>query len=500
MNILLVMNTPDERAWYEEQLYLSGHDATTCATAKMALEYCQQMYFPLIVLDCHVPDIPAEELCRRIRGLPQERYSLIFAIVDPATCAHFHTMIEIGVDDYLLKPVEAIQFRLRLGLLERRARYAHAMEILRTTQSYAGNIVESSLDMIIAVDMRRHIVEFNKAAQEAFGYRLEEVLGKHVDMLYTDAVESATISQTTILQGRCIREIWNKRKNGDLFLCLLSASILRDMYGNPIGIMGISRDITNQKRSEEALKQAHADLERQNLDLARAAKLKDDFLSLISHELRTPLTVILSHAELLHEGLYGLLDETQLASVESIQQSGHRLATLINDMLDFSKLQQGRLELKLAAVAIDRLCQVCLQTVEPQAAEKKLKLTSTLDPAVQHIQADERLLMQVLLNLLRNAVKFTLYGGKVGLDVHGDPAQQAVHFVVWDTGIGIAEEDLNKLFQPFVQLDAGLTREYVGAGLGLSMVCQIINLHGGSIAVESKLGQGSRFTVTVPWN
>lgn len=500
MNILLVMNAPEERAWYEEQIYLSGHEATACVTAKIALECCQQMHFPLIILDCQVPDITAEELCRRIRGLPQDRYSLLFAIIDPANCARFQAMIDAGVDDYLLKPVDAVQFRLRLGLLERRARYAHAMEILRTTQSYAGNIVESSLDMIIAVDMRRHIVEFNKAAQETFGYRLEEVLGKHVDMLYADTGESAAIAQTTILQGRCVREIWNKRKNGDIFPCLLSASILQDIYGNPIGIMGISRDITVQKKAEEALKNAHAHLEQQHLELVQAAKLKDDFLSLISHELRTPLTVILSHAELLHEGIYGLLDETQLASVESIQQSGHRLTTLINDMLDFSKLQQGRIELKMGSVAVENLCQVSLQAIQPQVVEKKLNLSVSIDPEVHHIQVDERLLMQVLLNLLRNAVKFTLYGGKIGLEVRGDPTQQMVHFVVWDTGIGIAEEDLNKLFQPFMQLNTGLTREYVGAGLGLSMVCQIINLHGGSIAVESKLGQGSRFTVTLPWN
>lgn len=499
MNTLIVVTNPAERACYEEQLSLAGHDVLACEAGQIALEQCQQMYFPLIVLDCGLPDITAEAFCRSIRAMPQDKQSAVLILADADACPQLPSLIDAGADDYLLKPVDPTTFRLRIHLLERQIRHAQAMEILRTAQTYAGNILESSLDMIIAVDLKRHILEFNRAAQETFGYRLEEVLGKHVGMLYVDAEESAQISHTTMLHGRCVREILNKRKNGEVFPCLLAASVLRDLSGNPIGIMGISRDITERKRDEEALKQAKQQLERQNVELMHAARLKDEFLSLLSHELRTPLTVILSQLELLHEGMYGNLNDVQLSTLESIQQSSHRLTALINDMLDFSKLSKGQFELKRVQVNVELLCQFSLQAVYQQATAKELTLSSNIDRQVQHIQADERLLIQVLLNLLRNAVKFTPAGGSVGLEVQGHADQEHVHFIVWDTGIGIAKEDIDRLFQPFVQLDPRLTREYLGAGLGLSMVGQIVNLHGGHITVESTVGQGSRFTVSLPW-
>ena len=501
MDILIIGTNPVERSWFEEQTYLFGHEVTACATGKAALEHCQHTFFPLIIItDSELSDMRVEEFCHRIRTLPREAHSIVLVVVEQEKIRNIQTLIDVGVDDYLLRPIEKTQFRLRLAILERRIKHEQAMEILRTAQTYAGNILESSLDMIIAVDMKRHIMEFNRAAQETFGYRLEEVLGKHVDMLYADTAEAANVSKTTLQQGRCVREILNRRRNGEVFPCLLAASILCDIYGKPIGIMGISRDITHRKHAEEELKQTHAELARQNVALARASKLKDEFLSLISHELRTPLTVILSQAELLHEQMYGILNETQQSAVESIETSGHRLLGLINDIIDFSKINQGRLEIKLTSIPVEPLCQTSLQLVFQQAQEKQLKLSSMLDKNVMTIKADERLLKQVLSHLLHNAVKFTPKGGEVGLEVQGHPEQGVMHFVVWDTGIGIAEEDIDRLFQPFVQLDAGLSREYVGAGLGLAMVCHIVNIHGGNIAVKSKLGQGSRFTVTLPWN
>jgi signal transduction histidine kinase len=140
-----------------------------------------------------------------------------------------------------------------------------------------------------------------------------------------------------------------------------------------------------------------------------------------------------------------------------------------------------------------------LQVITQQARKKHLKISLMIDKNVTTIQADESRMKQVLLNLLGNAVKFTHKSGEVGLEVQGDTEQRVIHFTVWDTGIGIAEEDKERLFQPFVQLDSSLSREYTGAGLGLSMVCHIVNMHGGSISVESEVGKGSRFTVSLPW-
>jgi PAS domain S-box-containing protein len=500
MNILLVKPNPLERAQCEEHIHLLGHDVTACTTAKVALDHCQQQFFPLIIFDVPLSDMTPEKFCRQIRAFPQEKRSLLMACVGLEHRAQIQPLVETGIDDYILKPLDPMQVTLRISIVERRIRHEHAMEILRTAQTYAGNIVESSLDMIIAVDLQRHIVEFNRAAQETFGYRLEEVLGKHVDILYADTAEASRISQTTLQNGRCVQEIMNIRRNGELFPCLLSASILQDQYGRPIGIMGISRDITDLKRGQEALKIAHDELERQNLALARASRLKDEFLSLISHELRTPLTVILSQAELLKERLYGGLNQTQRSVVENIEQNGQHLLNLINDMLDFSKMTHGHQELHVTTVNVQHLCQTSIDAVEAHLHTKHLKLSTRFDPHVTTIQADERLFKQMVLYLLENAVKFTPPGGELGLEVRGDADQHRVHLIVWDTGIGIAQEDIERLFQPFVQLDTRLSREYVGAGLGLAMTYRIVNSHGGHIGVESQIGQGSRFTVTLPWD
>lgn len=503
MKTLIVEHCPTERALLEEQFYLLEHEVTACATAKIALEYCQKTLYPLIVMDLELPDMNGVEFCRQLRGLPQGENNMILVITGHDKLKGLQAAIEAGADDYLTRPIDINLLKVRLTIIEQQlhclAEHRQAEEALRISQTFAKNIIESSLDMIIAVDTERRIIEFNRAAQKTFGYRLEEVLGKHVDMLYADKTESNTVPRTMIEHGRYVQEIYNKRKNGEIFPCLLSASILRDAQGNQVGFMGISRDITERKRAEEALKKAHAELEQQNVELARASKLKDEFLSVMSHELRSPLTVVLSQSELLQEGLYGRLNKKQLEAVESIGKSGHRLLALINDILDFSKISQGEFKLKRAPVSVEAICQTCLQATSDQAQEKHLKISSMVDRSVTIIQADEVRLKQVLLKLLGNAVKFTNEGGEIGLEIHGDTEQHMVHIVVWDTGIGIAEEDKKHLFQPFVQLNRGLTREYIGTGLGLSMVCHIVNMHGGSISVESEIGKGSRFTVSLPW-
>ncbi|NTU80130.1 MAG: hypothetical protein HGA45_12110, partial [Chloroflexales bacterium] len=165
-----------------------------------------------------------------------------------------------------------------------------------------------------------------------------------------------------------------------------------------------------------------------------------------------------------------------------------------------SKIATGQLTLALGPVDVPLLCRLSTHMVAQQALTKQITLTSTLDSQLETIPADARRLTQILVNLLANAVKFTPAGGQVGLEVRGDAAQQTATFTVWDTGIGIAEDDLPRLFQPFVQLDSKLSRQYAGTGLGLALVQRLVQAHGGSVAVSSTPGQGSRFSVTLPWD
>ena len=235
-------------------------------------------------------------------------------------------------------------------------------------------------------------------------------------------------------------------------------------------------------------------------ELERAARLKDEFLANMSHELRTPLNSILGMAEILKENVYGDLNSEQQQSVGYIEESGNHLLALITDILDMAKIEAGKTELLIAPVVAQDVCQASLLFVKQTAQKKQINVSTAFDPAVDVVQTDERRLKQILVNLLSNAVKFTPEGGQIGLEVTGDKAAGVVRFVVWDTGIGIARQDMSRLFQPFEQLDNRLSRQYEGTGLGLVLVYRLVELHGGSVTVESEgKDKGSRFTVSLPW-
>ena len=260
-------------------------------------------------------------------------------------------------------------------------------------------------------------------------------------------------------------------------------------------------EIAERKRIEKALlKQAEA-LADANTKLTTISRHKDRFFANMSHELRTPLNAILGAAELLNEGIQGAMNAKQLNTVRMISDSGEHLLSLINDILDLAKIEEGKIEFHIRPVSIMSVCETSLRFIK-QLAEKK-----AIDVIFTHniedgslLQTDERRLKQVLVNLLSNAVKFTPENGQVGLDVVGDAELKQVNFIVWDTGIGIQEKDRERLFQPFVQLDSSLKRQHEGTGLGLSLVDRLTKMLGGRVSLESKVGSGSRFIVSFPWN
>ncbi|MDQ1317999.1 MAG: hypothetical protein QG588_1655, partial [Candidatus Poribacteria bacterium] len=242
-----------------------------------------------------------------------------------------------------------------------------------------------------------------------------------------------------------------------------------------------------------------SELSTTNAELNRANRLKDEFLASMSHELRTPISGILGMCEVLTSKVYGDLNNDQIASLQSIEESGRHLLALINDILDVSKISVGQLELDIKPVSIKQVCESSLRFIERDAQKKHLRVSTLYDSAVTSIEADERRLKQILVNLLNNAVKFSDENGSVGLEVIEDPDNELVKFTVWDNGIGISKEQMPKLFQPFVQLDSSLSRRYSGTGLGLVLAHRLVEAHNGSISVESELGKGSRFTFSLPW-
>jgi signal transduction histidine kinase/ActR/RegA family two-component response regulator len=284
----------------------------------------------------------------------------------------------------------------------------------------------------------------------------------------------------------------------------------RDAAGRIVAIEGISRDMTERKQMEAELEAARRLLEQRveersavlratNAELARAARAKDELLANMSHELRTPLSAILGLAESLQEEVAGPLNEKQQHYLRGVEESGRHLLALINDVLDVAKIESGTLRLEITMVSVEALCQASLRLVQPAAHKKQIDIQAQIDPDVVALWADERRLKQILINLLSNAIKFTPEGGQVVLEVRGDRQGQVVHMAVWDTGIGIAPHDMKHLVRPFIQVDRGLARQFQGAGLGLALVFRMTEMHGGGLTIASDEGQGSRFTVSLPW-
>jgi len=254
-----------------------------------------------------------------------------------------------------------------------------------------------------------------------------------------------------------------------------------------------------QLKKEIAKRQIVEEELRKSKDLAESAnRAKSEFLAAMSHELRTPLNSILVFSELLQDNIQGALNEEQRKAVGHIEKAGTHLLSLINDILVLSNIEAEQLELQIKSVQVNTLCQDSLQRVSSIAQKKQIRLFITTDDIVKTLQADEKFLKKILIHLLTNAIKFTPEGGQVTLETRSDE-KDVVQFSVIDTGIGIPEKEIDRLLQPFVQLDARLSRQYEGIGLGLSLVYRLTKLHGGSVNIESELGKGSKFTVSLPW-
>ncbi|MFN2374669.1 MAG: response regulator [Cyclonatronaceae bacterium] len=369
---------------------------------------------------------------------------------------------------------------------------------LRTSEALMRQITDNMNDIVLVTDNDGILTYITPSVTTSLGLEPRECIGQPLSR-YFDKSDKDKIEETVAVISRTgfsgSSEFNLTHKNGTNYCFEIISGPLLDDHNGIVGVIGGARNITERKHSEEALRNRTDELALANLKLAKASKLKDEFLSSMSHELRTPLIAVLGISEALQEEVYGTLTEKQHKSLKTIEESGRHLLSLINDILDISKIEAGKMELQYAPIHADSLCQSSIQFVRHSAQEKNLDLQLHIDENTDRVLGDERRLKQILVNLLGNAVKFTEEGGRIGLDVRTDIESDAVEFVVWDTGIGIAPEQMDRMFQPFVQLDSSLSRQYSGTGLGLSIVRKLIDMHGGSINLESREGEGSKFTV-----
>jgi PAS domain S-box-containing protein len=363
-------------------------------------------------------------------------------------------------------------------------------------------VFANSGEGMVITDENNRILAVNQAFSRITGYREADLIGQNPRIL-SSGMETPDFYQILWRdindKGGWKGEIRDRRDDGVIVTILLNITAVRTPAGQVVHYVGIFSDITLQKEAEEALRHSRDEMSQANQQLARAARLKDEFMASMSHELRTPLTGVLNLTESLLDETYGKLNPEQIHSLQIIDNSAHHLLNLINDILDLSKLEAGRLELEMQACQVDLICQGAWILMKALAEHKNLRYSCHIDPPNLYCEADSRRLKQILVNLLSNAIKFTPENGAIGLEVEADPKTRQIRFVAWDTGIGIVPEHIPLLFQSFTQLDSSLSRHYEGTGLGLALVRRIAELHGGMVGVESTPGQGSRFSIILPW-
>ncbi|WP_256622544.1 PAS domain S-box protein [Methanolobus chelungpuianus] len=360
-------------------------------------------------------------------------------------------------------------------------------ELARSEKRYRS-LVEQSSDGIFINRTDGQIVEVNSKACEIMGYTKEQLKQMSVvDLLIPELrPEGEKVMELLKVQSFIHGETKYLTGKGDIIDVEINASLL-DGYRDIT--QAVVRDITERKRAEEAMLRAKVEAESAN-------RIKSEFLASMSHELRTPLNSIIGFSDMLAEGYAGPLSETQQKYTNYISTSGKYLLTLINNILDIAKIESGKMELELEPFNMNEVFEDAEKLTGHLARKKKIEL-HVIKPENIELLADKIKVKQIIYNLLSNAIKFTPDNGRVALSATA--SGNKVRVSVTDTGIGIAESDFDKLFMPFKQINSQLSRQYSGSGLGLSIVKELVELHGGNVTVESEPGKGSTFSFTIPF-
>lgn len=419
---------------------------------------------------------------------------------------HFHRAVEQGMPLHFevpskLKPgfwFDAHIYPSSAGLT------VYLSDITERKRAEAANhllasIVEYSDDAIISKDLDGLISSWNRGAERIFGYEADEVIGKPATILMPpDRYNEETAILARIRTGRSVEhyETVRRRKDGTLIDISLSISPIRNEHGEIVGASNISRDITEEKRAREERARL-LEREQQAREEAEAAnRLKDEFLATLSHELRNPLNVVIGYSEILRRsedagnGFVG-------RAAEVIRRNAMAQSQLVSDLLDLSRLQMGKLTINQQPVSLLTIITDALETVKTETEGKNisLKLVASQDPFM--VDGDPVRIGQIAWNLLNNAVKFTAAGGEITISLRAEG--DGVQFAVEDTGQGIAPEFLPHVFEIFRQGDASSSRRQGGMGIGLALVKQLVELHGGLVRAESPgVGRGAKFSVWLP--
>lgn len=529
-NILVIDDDAAGLKTLSAKLRDMGYRVTTATTGQKANALLSKQPFNIVLADIKLPDVSGRQILETTKEFNPE--AAVIMMNDRANLEAAVNAVSEGAYAYILKPeamdelktlinnalreqellirnrklVEGLQQsnkliseaneKLQNEINERK----QAEELLRQNEEKYRILFELSPIGITTLDMRGMVTSCNPVAYKRGGYTEGEPVGKHfskIASLRPRDVPKFLRVFNSILRGRAPRpfEIAYNQKDGTLGWSELHVALL-EAGGEKLGVQVLQRDITEHKQLEQEIQSKSEQLEAQNKELEKASRAKSDFLARMSHELRTPLNVVMGFTELMLDQVPGEINEEQRQCLDDVLTSSRDLLGLINEVLDLSKVEAGKVELRRESIALPAVVESVTSAMMAVLSQRKQSLDVDLDDGLPLLQADEARLRQVFFNLLSNASKFTPDGGKLRIEASRKDGWCQVS--VSDNGIGVKEEDLKQIFEPFYQADTSMTRERRGTGLGLTVVKEIVEMHGGQVWVESKYGKGSRFIFTLP--
>ncbi len=372
-----------------------------------------------------------------------------------------------------------------------------AEEQLRESEARFRLLVHGVRDYaIFMLDPNGCVASWNEGAQRIKGYTADEIIGRHVSTFYSAedvaAGKPPMELEVATREGKYEEEGWRVRKDGTFFWANVLITALRNGEGALIGFAKVTRDLTERRAAQE---RTIADA-RRIAAVEATSRTKSEFLAAMSHELRTPINATMGYADLLGAGIGGSISEQQREYLSRIRTSQEHLLRIINDLLNYSRIEAGQVKYDLTSVPVHEVVDAVLPMVQPQAVTKGIALEHGPCPRGAVACADRAKAAQIVLNLLSNAVKFTATGGRVSISCDLQRPHAAIS--VRDTGPGIPVDRQTAIFEPFVQLGRSLTSGHEGTGLGLSISRDLARAMGGDVTVKSALGEGATFTLLLP--
>jgi PAS domain S-box-containing protein len=511
MRALLAVDSTEQRQLHTA-LVQRGWRVTSAATAEEALERFVSAPFPLVFVSHTLAGGDGVELCRRIRASSAGRPAYLVVVHPTSVPEAMRPLAEAGIDDILATPIAPSLLAMRLALAEYRVahhpggshgedriatypeRILRLEHALRVQEASLEELFRSAPEGIVVVSGEDRIGRMNEEFARMFGYSPEEALGRTVEELIVPEAqrdEAREMMRRALAGERVVMETVRRHRDGRLIdVSLLSTPIC--VGEGAVGAYGIYRDITERKAQERALAESEARYRARSAELEEAMQARSRLYTTMNHELRTPISAIMLYQELLLSGVLGPLSDDQARAIEDSHSSAEQLLELVNDILDLSKIEAGKIGVRPSLVEVGKVVSELLPTVRPLARRFGSDVHVEIADDLPVLRTDPQRLRQILLNLASNAAKF---GRGRPIVLRCLAVDDEIVIEVEDQGVGIASEELPGIFDDFVQVG---TLQHGGTGLGLAISKRLAALLQGRLEVESTLGEGSTFRLVLP--